>query len=343
MRSFATLVIALGLGLVAASVSAQDAQPPPSDAAETPPPPITETPAPQASIELASPPPTPQPPTPPPAEVVPPIMIAVLTSGRVPDDVTAAVQTALLDGVRPMSGGRPVLPLAMPEMQQRLAACADAPCTGAFLGETGAIGAIIARLSRRGARGAVTMTLDIVDPVSGATRLPQISVELADAAAVPAALAPIVEQLRPVMFTPPPAPPTLLITVNVDGATVIIDDVNVGTSPIAAQRLAVGHHVVMISREGYAGTRRTVDLEGGEQARLDVNLAMLEGTTVTDEGVVVPHSTSAEPAITEQWWFWTILGGGVLVVAGIVIGAVVASQPTTHPDPMGIGLPGIRF
>lgn len=327
MRSFgahACIVVWFALG--ALPVSAQDAA---ASADEISP------------VQEAAPPAPPALPTPPP---VPPVMVAVLSSGHVPDDVAAATQGSLVDGVRALAGGRPVLALAMPELRDRLAACADAACQGALLAESGAIGAVIARLSRRGTRGEIAMTLDILDPISGASRLPQLSLSLVDAATAPATLAPLVEQLRPVMFSPPQPPPTLLVTVNVDGATVIVDDVSVGESPIAAQRLTPGQHVVMITRAGYSGTRRTVELEPGEQERLDINLDLLDGVTTAE--AASPSYSSAVPAATpwyEEWYVWAAVGGGLLVIAAVIVGVVIASQPTVHPDPMGIALPGLHF
>jgi hypothetical protein len=38
----------------------------------------------------------------------------------------------------------------------------------------------------------------------------------------------------------------------------------------------------------------------------------------------------AEPPITEQWWFWTIIGGvAVVVVAAVAIGIVLGTQNTS--------------
>lgn len=278
------------------------------------------------------------------APSVPPVMIAVLPSGHVPDDVTLAVQTALVDAVRPLAGGRPVLALAQPELRDRLAACADAACQGAFLGETGAIGAIVARLSRRTTRGETAMTLDMIDPISGTARVPQQSTSVVDAAAVPAAITPLIEALRGAMFSPPPPPPTLLVTVNVDGATVTVDDEPRGQSPIASLRLTPGHHVVMVTRDGYAGTRRELDLAEGQQERIDVNLAPLEGVTIAADTSQPSYAGgSVATPWYEEWWVWAIVGGGALVVAGVIIGVVVGTQPTAQPDPTGIPLPGLRF
>ncbi|MFO0686559.1 MAG: PEGA domain-containing protein [Sandaracinus sp.] len=281
------------------------------------------------------------------APSVPPIMVAVLASGRVPDDLPAAVQTVIVEGVRPMAGGRRVLALAVPELRDRLAACADAACQGAFLAESGAIGAVVARLSRRGARGDVTGSLEMIDPVSGAPRLAPIAFTVADAAAAPAALAGPIEQLRAAMFTPPPPPSTLLVTVNVDGADVSIDDVSVGHSPVAATRVAPGAHRVDVARDGYAAAHRQVDVAPGEQERLDVSLepldpALVAATTSSAQQAEADRAAS-EPPWYEQWYVWVGVGAGVVVVAGVIALAVVLSQPAPQLDPMGVPLPGIRF
>jgi hypothetical protein len=101
----------------------------------------------------------------------------------------------------------------------------------------------------------------------------------------------------------------------------------------------------MVTHSGYSGTRRTVELEPGQQERLDINLELLDGVTAT-QAASPSFSYSGAPAATpwyEEWYVWAAVGGGVLVIAAIIIGAVIASQPTVHPDPMGIGLPGLHF
>lgn len=281
------------------------------------------------------------------APAVPPIMVAVLASGHVPEDLPAAVESAIVEGVRPMAGGRPVLALAVPALRDRLAACADAACQGAFLAESGAIGAVVARVSRRGTRGDTTGSLEMIDPVSGAPRVPPIAFTLADAAAAPAALAAPIEQLRAAMFSPPPPPSTLLVTVNVDGAEVAIDQVSIGRSPLAATRVEVGHHRVDVARDGYAAVHREIDVDAGEQERLDVSLTALDpalvATTTSSEQQAEADRAASEPQWYEQWYVWVGIGAGVVVVAGVIALAVVLSQPSPQPDPMGVPLPGIRF
>ncbi len=353
MRPLLLLLLAL---LAPATAWAQDtASAPPTT--EPPPPETTPPPSTAEEVEVAPPPdtttdataePRTEPIAPPPTSVadlvVPPVMIAVLTTGRVPDDVAAAVLAALVTQVTPLAGGRPVLPLAMEEMRARLAACTDAPCQGAFLGEAGAIGAIIARLSRRTARGAVSLTLEMIDPMSGTPRVTPLTGQIPDAATAPAALTPLVEQLRASMFSPPPPPPQLLVTVNVDGATVMVDGVSVGESPITSQRLTPGRHVIMVTRAGYSGARREVELEPGDQERLDLTLEpgdLLPTQELQADGTI---TTRVEPQWYEQWYVWAGVGAGVLVIAGVVIGVIVATQPVPPaPDPNGIPLPALRF
>ncbi len=270
-----------------------------------------------------------------------PIMVVTLTSGRValPDELVAAVRSALVEQLTPMTGGRPVLPLLAEPLRDAIAACAEPSCVGGQIAQAGAFGAVIARLSRPSARGPFRLTLELVDPVSGAPRLSPLEAELASASVAPEALRPLTAQLEGVMFSPPPPPPTLLVTVNVDGARVRVDDQELGESPVARVTLEPGRHVVVVMRAGYASTRRTVELEGGQSERLDITLA---ADTFGGDTVATGVASSRETPITEEPLFWVAIGGGALVVIGIAVGvgfAVAGSGPP--PNPSGIPLPPI--
>ena len=70
--------------------------------------------------------------------------------------------------------------------------------------------------------------------------------------------------------TPPPepAPPatgTLMIDSDVPGASVFIDRVYVGTTPVTAKDVAPGSHRLNASVQGYDGLAETVDVEPGER------------------------------------------------------------------------------
>jgi hypothetical protein len=326
-------LIVLFAAALAAPASAQDgatpAAPEPSEpaAAEVPP---AEA-APVSDAVEAEPPPPP----------VPPIMVVALGTGRVPPELVDAVRASLVAQITPMAGGRPVLPLMHVELTAAITTCgADEACIGGHVSSANAIGAVIATLARRTARGPVTLTLDIRDPVSGSMRLPTQTLELAVDADVAAALAPLTEALRPVMFSPPPPPPELLITVNVDGATVRIDDEVVGTTPVAAVRVSPGRHVVMITAPEHSGARREVELDPGERERLDVTLTASTAVAM-DEVIAADGTVVHRNEWYEEWWVWTIVGGVVVVGVGVGVGVGVATSGPP-PDPMGIPLPPIR-
>lgn len=275
------------------------------------------------------------------APSVPPIMVVATATGRVPPELVESVRTQLVAQVTPLAGGRPVLPLTLDTLIAAIVACgADDACIGGQVAGAGAIGAVVATLSRRAARGPVTLTLDIRDPVSGSMRLPTQTLALDPAADVAAALAPLVAALAPVMFSPPPPPPELLITVNVDGATVRVDDEVVGRSPVASLRLTPGRHVVMVTADGYSGTRREVELEPGERERLDLSLLVSEAVAM-DEVIAADGTVVHQNQWYEEWWVWTIVGGVVVVGVGVGVGVGVATSGPP-PDPMGIPLPPIR-
>src|SRR5262249_48321427 len=58
-----------------------------------------------------------------------------------------------------------------------------------------------------------------------------------------------------------------------DGADVAIDGKPVGTTPLAAQPLAAGRHLVAITRRGRDGELREVQLARAEHKTIDVSLA----------------------------------------------------------------------
>lgn len=272
-----------------------------------------------------------------------PILVAVLAVGSVPAEIIEASRAAVIAHVAPMTGGRPVLPLLADSLRDAIAACAEPSCIGGHIASAGAFGAILVRLSRaRGPRAPIQMSLEMLDPVSGAPRLPAMTAVLTDAASTASVLEPITARLRDVMFSPPLPPPTLLVTVNVDGARVRVGDLDLGDSPVARATLRRGRHVVTVTRDGYVSARRTIDLDDGQNERLDV---VLVPSTVTSGDETSPSGASGTARSAEMYeepWFWGVLGGGVVVVGvAIALGVGLASSSGPPPMPMGIRLPPI--
>lgn len=283
----------------------------------------------------------PQPQAAPETPAVPAVLVVANATGRVPPELVDAVRARIAEALIPLAGARPVRTIGAEDpVGVAIAGCADDACVGAAIVSANAIGAVVVTLARRTARGPIALTLDIRDPISGAMRLPTQTLVFEPEAGL-VALDPMIERLRPVMFSPPPPPPELLITVNVDGATVTIDGERVGVTPIAAARLAPGPHAVMVTAVGFMGARREVELDPGERERLDITLVASSAVPM-DEVIVADGTVPTGNQWYEEWWVWTIVGGVVIVGAGVGIGVGVAASSGPPPDPMGIALPAIR-
>ena len=272
---------------------------------------------------------------------LPAVLVVASATGRVPAELLDAVRAHVTSAITPLAGARPVRAVAAEDpVGVAIASCGDDACVGAAIASANAIGAVVVTLARRTARGPIALTLDIRDPVSGAMRSPTQTLALEQEADL-TALDPLIESLRPVMFSPPPPPPELLVTVNVDGAIVTIDGERVGTTPIAAARLTPGRHAVMVTAVGYSGARREVELDPGERERLDITLVAASAVPM-DEVIVADGTTASGPQWYEAWWVWTIVGGVVFVGVGVGAGVGIAASSGPPPDPMGIPLPPIR-
>lgn len=338
----AMLVVWLG----ASVAGAQDAEAPPAEAAAEPAPaeaapaeavPVTTqavtAPTP-AARQYARPRPA------------PPIMVAVLPGERVPEEVATAAREALVAQLTPMAAGRMVRGLAAAPIVAALSACTDDACLGAQLASAGVQAGVILRIARRGR--ALNGTLTIHDPVSGTSRT-EAPIEGAvptEATEVAAALAPLSAQLASAMPTAPARPPSLLVTTTADGALVTIDGEDIGESPVGPIDIADGEHEVLVRLQGFQSYRVSTRIAPGGRARVDATLRPIGGENgaTGDSSDPFAPSDSGDDDILGQWWFWTAIGGGVLVVAAIIIGVAVAtsdSGPQMPGQPMGIPLPPI--
>jgi hypothetical protein len=108
----------------------------------------------------------------------------------------------------------------------------------------------------------------------------------------------------------------LTVRVEPDGATVRVDDRELGKSPITEPiRLGIGNHTVAVSREGYQNSTVNITLVGEEKKNAQVVLKPIErvGQTNTLGG---SHATTG----TQRAWAWATCGTGItLGVASAVI------------------------
>jgi hypothetical protein len=152
-----------------------------------------------------------------------------------------------------------------------------------------------------------------------------------------------------------PAPPpmsSMLVTVNIDGASVRVNDFVIGTSPLAPIDLPPGRYTLFATAEGHLSSRRQVEVRAGESARVDLDLPPDpsfvrgggggggggggfgdgDGDGGGDSGPEGPWYT--------RWY--VIAGGAAAVVALTVLIVVIASSGDTQQGPDGVPLPPIR-
>lgn len=276
----------------------------------------------------------------------PPLMVAVMPGRRVPAETATALGAALAQALDEPAGRRDVHALGNPEIVERIAACEEDACYGGILAEAQAAGGVFVAMERRGRRYDLTITLR--DPVSGAARGEPIEGQLERDADPTEAAAGLLEQLVPQLPSPPPPDPTLLVTVNVDGAEVQIDGISIGESPVAPVTVAAGFHEIAVMRAGYSSTRRRTQVAPGDSARVDITMTSLSPEDVAQQNGGAAGTGSDdlyETPLIEQWWFWALIGGGALIVIGaaIGIGFAAASGGTQMVDtPTGIPLPRIE-
>jgi len=102
-------------------------------------------------------------------------------------------------------------------------------------------------------------------------------------------------------------PAQIHITSPEKGAQVLIDEADVGLTPVDINRPA-GKYKVVVKKRGFLPFETTTSADPGQS----VNVA----ATLRED----------KPTLTQRWWFWT--GVGV-----VVVGAAVTTYFLTRPDP----------
>ena len=102
-------------------------------------------------------------------------------------------------------------------------------------------------------------------------------------------------------------PAQIRVTSNFVGAQVLVNEADVGLTPVEINRPAGKYHVV-VKKPGFLVFDTSTNADPGQ----NVNVA----ATLRED----------KPALTQRWWFWT--GVGV-----VVVGAAVTTYALTRPDP----------
>lgn len=240
-----------------------------------------------------------------------PTAVAVIASGSA--EVTAEAldqaRAAAVDAVAAERErhGRVVRPEADPGLTARAAACEDDECFVAVARDAQVRFLLLVLLSR--AESGYQAPVVLVDADAGQTvgsamlRLPPDPASFAGA---------MPEPLGPLLAAIPPVGPTtgrLVVTADQVGAAVFVDGERVGSTPLAPiEDLEAGEHRVRVAFEGFEDFLTTVEVPAGGEVAVE---AALEPQ--------VAEAPVEETPFWRQWWFWTIIGGAV-VVTGAAVG-----------------------
>lgn len=136
------------------------------------------------------------------------------------------------------------------------------------------------------------------------------------------------------------------VTVKPVGAIILIDDIEVGSSPLGKPvRLKPGSHNVRVAKEGYKPQSKTFDLKAGPRDE-SITLALAgsspgevaENTDpagsgdVEPSGPTLPDSPPPPPASNRTWLTVGLVSTGVLAAGATVTGFMARSKHATYED-----------
>ena len=117
---------------------------------------------------------------------------------------------------------------------------------------------------------------------------------------------------------------TLKITSNVEGAAIVLDDVAVGPSPLAAARVVnVGRHKLSATSTGYTPTQRVVEVAGMTETPVSLDLTKIEVTPVAIVAPPPPPVKVGTPVVVWVMLSTTVAAG---VAAGVTGGLALSAR-----------------
>ena len=108
----------------------------------------------------------------------------------------------------------------------------------------------------------------------------------------------------------------LQVTASPEGVDVEVDGKPLGRAPQSAE-LAIGEHVVRLSKAGYVEEVRKVTVKTGLTTELNVKLIP----------VAEAQRRAGGGPIYKKWWFWSVIGAAV---AGVVVPSVLLTRPKSE-------------
>lgn len=105
----------------------------------------------------------------------------------------------------------------------------------------------------------------------------------------------------------------------VQGASISVDGKDVGEAPVERMVLNPGRHVITAKKSGYQSFETAEVLTSGETKSVVLALVIDAPPPVITQTETRPSDDGE--SVLEQWWFWAIVGGVVIVGAGVAIAA----------------------
>jgi hypothetical protein len=102
-----------------------------------------------------------------------------------------------------------------------------------------------------------------------------------------------------------------------------LDGADLGTTPYRGLSVTAGDHTLEARKQGFATRTRPIRIPAGGE--LDVHIEL---------------EPAARP-ITRRWWFWPVVAGAAITVAGVTLWATGDPDPTMLP-PIQCDLAGCR-
>jgi PEGA domain-containing protein len=118
---------------------------------------------------------------------------------------------------------------------------------------------------------------------------------------------------------------TLKIVTSVDGAEIVLDEVPIGVSPLAAAVVVnVGRHKLSATSNGFTPTQRVVEVAGMTETPVSLDLTKIEAAPVK----IVEPPPKDPPKLGTPTVVWVLLAttGATAVAAGVTGGLALSSR-----------------
>lgn len=196
------------------------------------------------------------------------------------------------------------------ERQRALLGCED--CSGSGLGDVTHFQYVVTgKVTRLGKTGPWTLSVTLLE-VGSPQPVSSVTASGATEAALLAEVGPAIVKLVGKLLSGRQG--QLLVSSSEVGATVKIDDTQVGTTPLPVQSVAAGPHLVSVEKAGFAAVRREVRVQPDELSEAQVAL-------VPSPDTIEAYEAAANRTRVLAWVATSVAVAG----AGLFVGGQIAA------------------